>query len=67
MSENMFRWEQDGDGIVTLTVGGRQNLLPVWHNVDHAAVSAHSPSLADKFARSTSDTSIDEIAAETPR
>lgn len=58
-------WPQyELDGIVTLTVGGQQNLLPVWHNIDHDAVAAHSPSLADKFARSTGDTTIDEIAAE---
>jgi len=58
-------WPQyELDGIVTLSVGGQQNLLPVWHNVDHAAVAAHSPSLADKFARSTTDTSIEEIATE---
>ncbi|WP_082383403.1 DUF1883 domain-containing protein [Frigoribacterium sp. RIT-PI-h] len=58
-------WPQyELDGIVTLTVGGEQNLLPVWHNVDHAAVAAHSPSLADKFARSTSDTPISDIAEE---
>ncbi|WP_413320373.1 DUF1883 domain-containing protein [Agrococcus sp. 1P02AA] len=67
LSEAYFSkgWPQyELDGIVTLTVGGQQNLLPVWHNVDHDAVAAHSPSLADKFARSTSDTSIAEIAAE---
>lgn len=58
-------WPQyELDGIVTLSVGGEQNLLPVWHNVDHEAVAAHSPSLADKFARSTSDTPIEDIATE---
>ena len=67
LSEAYFAkgWPQyELDGIVTLTVGGQQNLLPVWHNVDRDAVAAHSPSLADKFARTTIDTAIDEIAAE---
>lgn len=58
-------WPQyELDGIVTLTVDGQQNLLPVWHNIDRDTVIAHSPSLADKFARSTRDTEIDAIAAE---
>lgn len=52
------------DGIVTLSVGGEQNLLPIWHDIGRDAVMAHSPSLADKFARSTADTDIDVIAAE---
>jgi hypothetical protein len=67
LSEAYFAkgWTQyELDGIVTLTVGGEQSMLPVWHDVDHAAVAAHSPSLADKFARSTSDTEISVIADE---
>jgi len=58
-------WTQyELDGIVTLGVGGRQNLLPIWHGVDHAGVAANSPSLADKLARSTADTTVDAIADE---
>lgn len=58
-------WPQyELDGIVTLNVVGKQSLLPIWHDVDHAAVAAKSPSLADKLARSTSDTEIDAIADE---
>lgn len=58
-------WPQyELDGIVTLTVDGRQNLLPIWHEIERDQVAAHSPSLADKFARSTSTTPIDDIAAE---
>lgn len=67
LSEAYFAkgWTQyELDGIVTLSVGGEQNLLPVWHDIDRAAVAAHSPSLADKFARSTSDTEIEDIADE---
>lgn len=58
-------WPQyELDGIVTLSVGGEQNLLPIWHDIDREAVMEHSPSLADKFARSTADTVIDVIAEE---
>lgn len=58
-------WTQyELDGIVTLGVGGRQSLLPIWHHLTHADVAARTPSLADKLARSTSDASIEEIADE---
>lgn len=58
-------WPQyELDGIVTRTVAGEQNLLPIWHNMTREEVRAQSPSLADKIARSTADFSIEEIAAE---
>ncbi len=58
-------WTQyELDGIVTLTVDGKQNILPIWHGVGHDEVAAHSPSLADKLARSTADFAITEIADE---
>jgi len=58
-------WPQyELDGIVTLSVAGRQNLLPIWHDLGHADVMAKSPSLADKLARSTADTDIAAIADE---
>lgn len=58
-------WTQyELDGIVTMTVAGEQNLLPIWHNVTKDQVMAHSPSLADKVARSTSTHTVAEIAAE---
>jgi len=58
-------WTQyELDGIVTKTVAGGQNLLPVWHNVTKAEVMAHSPSLADKVARSTATHTVEEIARE---
>ncbi len=58
-------WPQyELDGIVTLSVAGKQNLLPIWHDLDHSEVMAKSPSLADKFARTTSDTKIEAIADE---
>ena len=58
-------WPQyELDGLVTKAVTGEQALLPLWHNVTKAEVIEHSPSLADKVARSTSQFMIDEIAAE---
>ncbi len=52
------------DGIVTRAVDGQQILLPIWHNISKDEVSAYSPSLADKVARSTATYSVEEIAAE---
>jgi hypothetical protein len=53
------------DGLVTREVaGGRQLILPVWHQVSKTDVMGYSPSLADKVARSTGDISIDELADE---
>ncbi len=58
-------WTQyELDGIVTRTVAGEQNLLPIWHNVTKDDVLRYSPSLADKLARSTATHTIDEIARE---
>jgi hypothetical protein len=58
-------WTQyELDGIVTKSVAGEQNLLPIWHNVTKDEVMAHSPSLADKVARSTATSTIAEIAGE---
>jgi hypothetical protein len=67
LSEAYFAkgWTQyELDGIVTLGVGGRQSLLPIWHGVSHKDVAGHSPSLADKLARSTAEMSIDDMAHE---
>ena len=58
-------WPQyELDGIVTRTVAGEQNLLPIWHKITKDEVRAQSPSLADKVARSTSEFSVSEIAHE---
>ena len=58
-------WPQyELDGLVTKAVTGEQALLPLWHNVSKAQVMEHSPSLADKVARSTAQFTIDEIATE---
>jgi hypothetical protein len=59
LSPNFFakrwpKWELDGlvDREVT---SGQKVVLPVWHDVDHAAVSVFSPSLANKLAVRTSE------------
>ena len=58
------RTQYELDGIVSMTVAGKQALLPIWHNVTSEQVLAHSPSLADKVARSTATHTIEEIARE---
>lgn len=61
-------WPQyELDGIVTSSVAGEQNLLPIWHKVTKDEVRAQSPSLADKVARSTADFTAKEIAKEIAR
>lgn len=58
-------WAQyELDGLVTLSVTGKQVLLPIWHELDHVGVAAHSPTLADKVALLTSEATIEEISAE---
>jgi hypothetical protein len=58
-------WAQyELDGLVTRSVDGSQVLLPLWHKLTKAEVMAQSPSLADKLARSTTDSTLEEIAAE---
>ena len=58
-------WPQyELDGLVTMTVSGKQVLLPLWHGVSKDEVIGHSPSLADRVALRTSDYTIEDIAAE---
>ena len=58
-------WTQyELDGLVTMAVGGKQILLPIWHEISMDEVVAQSPSLADRVALRTSDFGIDEIADE---
>lgn len=53
------------DGLVTREVeGGEQLILPVWHRVTKDEVMAYSPSLADKLALRTADSTVGEMAAE---
>lgn len=58
-------WPQyELDGLVTMQVSGKQSMLSIWHQITHSEVCQASPSLADKFARDTGETSIDDMAAE---
>jgi hypothetical protein len=58
-------WPQyELDGLVTMSVTGKQVILPIWHNVSHSDVLSQSPSLADKVALRTSEMSILQIADE---
>ena len=58
-------WPQyELDGITTMSVSGKQAILPIWHKLTKAQVIAESPSLADKVARNTADFTIEEIADE---
>ena len=58
-------WPQyELDGLVTMAVGDKQVLLPIWHEISKDEVVRQSPSLADKVALKTSDYSIPEIADE---
>lgn len=55
------------DGLVTRTVAGEQTLLPIWHGITATDVRSHSPSLADKVALATDNTSTEEMADQIAR
>lgn len=58
-------WPQyELDGIVGLSVAGKQRMLPIWHEISKDEVEQSAPSLADKIARSTAISTIAEIADE---
>lgn len=58
-------WPQhELDGLVTMSLDGRQVILPIWHQITKDEVIAASPSLADKMALRTADYGIQEIADE---
>ncbi len=56
--------EYELDGLVTMSVTGKQVLLPIWHNVTKDEVVSYSPSLADKVALTTASMTIDAMADE---
>ncbi|MBT2498608.1 DUF1883 domain-containing protein [Agromyces sp. ISL-38] len=67
MSKSFFAkgWPQyELDGIVGLSVAGKQRMLPIWHEISKDEVERESPSLADKIARTTATSTIAEIADE---
>ena len=56
-------WPQyELDGLVTMAVGEKQVLLPIWHEISKDEVVNQSPSLADKVALKTSEYSILDMA-----
>lgn len=58
-------WPQyELDGLVTREMTGKQVILPLWHKITKEEIISHSPSLADKIARNTSNFTIEEIAQE---
>src|SRR5918999_697051 len=58
-------WPQyELDGLVTREMTGEQIILPLWHNISKDEIIAHSPSLADKVARRTTEWTLPEIAEE---
>lgn len=61
-SKNWAQYELDG--LVTMSVTGKQGLLPIWHDITKDEVVNQSPSLADKVALRTADYGIREIADE---
>lgn len=61
-SKNWSQYELDG--LVTREMTGEQVILPLWHRITKEEVIGYSPSLADKIARSTSESTIEEIATE---
>lgn len=58
-------WPQyELDGLVTREMAGTQVILPLWHQITKAEVMEKSPSLADKVARTTATSTVEEIAQE---
>lgn len=69
LSEAFFRksWTNyELDGLVTrdMASGEGQIILPIWHRVSKEEVIQYSPSLADKLALRTADSTVAEIANE---
>jgi hypothetical protein len=67
LSRSFFakNWPQyELDGLVTREMTGEQVILPLWHDITKAELIQHSPSLADKVARSTTEWTLAEIAEE---
>lgn len=53
------------DGLVVREMnGGKQIILPLWHNISKDEIIAQSPSLADKVALQTATSTVDEIAEQ---
>jgi len=56
-------WTQyELDGLVAKEMVGGKVILPIWHKISKDEVLSYSPSLADKFALSTSQFTVEELA-----
>jgi hypothetical protein len=62
-AKNWSQYELDGL-VVREMSGGKQIILPLWHNISKDEIIAKSPSLADKVALQTATSTIDEIAEQ---
>lgn len=49
------------NGLFAREVEGRKVILPIWHNIIKADILRYSPILADKFALSSNNMSMDEL------
>lgn len=57
------KWpEYEYRGLVAKEMATGKTILPVWHEVDHEEVLKYSPTLADKYALSTSELGANELA-----
>ncbi|PYR64623.1 MAG: DUF1883 domain-containing protein, partial [Acidobacteria bacterium] len=57
-------WPQrELDGLVSLEIGGRKVILPIWHGVTKADVAKFSPLLADRVAASSAE-GIDSVVTK---
>lgn len=66
LSPNFFEkdWpQQELNGLAAKEVDGLKVILPVWHNITQAQVSARSPMLSDRLA-ATTERGIEEVAAQ---
>lgn len=58
-------WTQhELDGLVAREMTGSKVILPIWHNVDKEQVMQFSPSLADKYALSSTRDPIDVLVRQ---
>lgn len=67
LSKSFFAkgWPQyELDGIVGMSVNGDQRMLPIWHEISRDEIAKQSPSLVDKIARNTADSTVAAIADE---
>jgi hypothetical protein len=62
-AKNWSGYELDGL-VVREMSGGKQIILPLWHNISKDEIIAQSPTLADKVALQTATSTVAEIAEQ---